>query len=291
MSEEKLRIEHMLQPALLCRDIDRTMDFLHAMLGIFPSERVDIKNTGVNNAVYALDGMTFLELIEPYDPGCAAMRLMDRFGEGWHMLSVDLAPMEPKRVEALLDEAQVRVVRENSNQWVHGAWHLHPGDTLGVLLALFLRADRDDNGRFAGWAWREYVATNTRFVHSIPGVSIAVRDLDAAAAAYTRLGFVFGDRRDDAGDAVLQCDTPRGTWLQLRQPMSDAAPSAAQVGRRPGLFHMAFDTPDLGKAAQAVERVGGQIARETNLNGQRAFWTVPETTLHVPLEFRQWGRD
>jgi len=77
----KLTIEHVVQPALLISSMDQTMDLLQAVFGAYPSERVDIKNTGVNNAVYAFGDMTFLELIEPYDPGCSALRLLERGGE------------------------------------------------------------------------------------------------------------------------------------------------------------------------------------------------------------------
>lgn len=107
----RIPVEHVLQPAILCRDIDATMDLLHALLGAYPSERVDIRNTGVNNAVYAFADQTFLELIEPYDPDASAMRLLDRLGEGWHMIAVDLAPVPVDDVARDLAAAGVRVVR------------------------------------------------------------------------------------------------------------------------------------------------------------------------------------
>jgi len=147
-----LTVEHVLQPALLCRDLDRTMDFLHGLLGIYPSERVDITTAGVHNAVYAFDGQTFLELIAPYDPDCAAMRLLHRYGEGWHMLSVDLVDMPVDAAARAIAATGVRVVRENATPAVKHAWHLHPKDAGGVLLNLALRADHDDNGAWAGRA-------------------------------------------------------------------------------------------------------------------------------------------
>jgi len=288
MANDELQVEHVIQPAILCRDIDRTMDFLHTLLGIFPSERVDIKNTGVNNAVYAFGGMTFLELIEPYDPGCAAMRLLERFGEGWHMLTVDLVPAPPEAIERRLAEANVRVVRHNRTPHVQGIWHLHPRDTGGVLLAMAVRADRDDNRAWAGPAWREYVRTNTRVVQSVAGVSIATDDLDATAARYTRLGFRFDRRWRDAADTVLEAVTPRGTVLQLRSPTGGSAPSAAHArSRGSGLFHLILTTNDLNAAAAATERAGATIERKTQESGQTAFWTAPETTMGIPIEFRQ----
>jgi catechol 2,3-dioxygenase-like lactoylglutathione lyase family enzyme len=287
MAGEGLTVEHILQPAPLCRDIDQTMDLLQTMLGIYPSERIDIKNSGVHNAVYPFDGMTFLELIQPYHPDASAMRLLNRLGEGWHMLSVDLAELPAETVEQCLAEAGVRVVRRNRNEHIKGAWHLHPNDTGGVLLNLVIRADPNDNSRFAGWAWRQYVSTNTRIVRSILGISIATDDLDHAARLYSALGFSFGGRWEDEGDAVLQADCPRGTFLQLRAPSRASAPSATWLARRgPGLFHLALAAPDLPRAAAAVERAGGQIARQTHAGDTTAFWTAPETTIGIPIEFR-----
>jgi methylmalonyl-CoA/ethylmalonyl-CoA epimerase len=284
---QHIKVEHILQPAILCRDIDATMDLLHALLGIYPSERVDIVNTGVNNAVYAFAGQTFLELIEPYDPGCAAMRLLDRHGEGWHMVSVDLVEMLVEEVARDLADAGVRVVRENENRHVRHIWHLHPRDTCGVLLAMALRTDREENGAWAGWAWREYVETNTRVARSILGVSLATDDPEGMVARYTRLGFDFGPAWEDAGDAVRQATTPRDTFLQVRAPAGPDAPSAAWVAARgSGMFHLALATPDLEVATRRCERAGVPVAREARSAGAEALWTAPVPALGVPIEFR-----
>jgi methylmalonyl-CoA/ethylmalonyl-CoA epimerase len=285
---DSLTVEHVLQPALLCREIDRTMDFLHGLLGIYPSERVDIKNTGVNNAVYAFEGQTFLELIEPYDADCPAMRLLNRHGEGWHMLTVDLVDGAPEAAARGLEAAGVRVVRENSTRQVKHIWHLHPRDTHGVLLAVALRADHDDNSAWAGAAWREYAGTNTRVVRSILGVSLASEDPAAMVETYTCLGFRFGPSFEDGGDSVREATTPRGTFLQVRSPTRADAPSAAWLERRgSGLYHLAFATDDLGRVRAACERMGVRVAREPRPDGAAAFWTEPETSMGVPVEFRQ----
>jgi len=283
-----LTVEHVLQPAILCRNLDATLDFLHGWLGIYPSERVDIKNTGVNNAVYAFDNHTFLELIEPYEPGASAYRLLERYGDGWHMVCVDLVETSSEQTAADLAAAGVRSVRENSTRQVKHIWHLHPKDTEGVLLAIAVRADRDDNAAWAGAAWRAYVPTNTRVVRSILGISLAAADPSALVKTYTRLGFRFGEPYDDAGDRVRQATTPRGTFLQVRAPGSPEAPSAAWVARRgSGIFHLALETDDLERARAAGERMGVRVTRETRVDGADALWTAPETTLGVPVEIRQ----
>jgi catechol 2,3-dioxygenase-like lactoylglutathione lyase family enzyme len=261
---------------------------------MYPSERVRIRFAGVNNAVYALSGQTFLELIEPFVPESSAGKLLARTGEGWHMLSVDLAPVEKETVERHLSSSGMRVVHRGSSKGVDAAWHLHPRDTGGVLLLLARRADRDENGAWAGWSWRDFVETNTRVVRSILGVSIVTDDLDAARRRWEPLGFDFGPAWDDDGDTVHQADTARGTFLQLRAPTGVRAPSHAWLGHfGPGLFHIALEAPDLEGARRRLDSVGVRFDREIAPRtpvgagpASSSLWTRPATTCGVPMELR-----
>lgn len=278
-----MKIEHILQPAILCRDIDRTMDFLHALLGAYPSERIEIPYAGVRNAVYAFENMTFLELIEPYDPKASAMRLLERNGEGWHMLSVDVEDESPEKVDERLKALGTRVVHKSATEHVKGEWHLHPRDAGGVLLLLAMRNDFGENGAYAGWHWREYVKTNTRVVRSIAGVSVVCEDADTGRADFEKFGIEFAHSLTDEGDIVLQANLARGTFFQLRTPGHERAPSAEALKRRgPGLFHLCFAVNDLDTALAAVERAGARIGRKT----ETGAWTAPETTMGIPIEFR-----
>jgi catechol 2,3-dioxygenase-like lactoylglutathione lyase family enzyme len=292
-SSRPIRVEHVLQPALLVRGLDATLDRLHALFGIYPSERVRIRFAGVDNAVYALGGQTFLELIEPFVPESSAGKLLARTGEGWHMLSVDLEPVEEETVERHLSSSGMRVVHRGSSKGVEAAWHLHPRDTGGVLLLLARRADRDENGAWAGWSWRDFVETNTRVVRSILGVSIVTDDLDAARRRWETLGFDFGPAWDDDGDTVQQADTARGTFLQLRTPHSMRAPSRGWLEHYgPGLYHLALEAPDLVRVQRRLEGAGVRLDRVTEAPGvaegtlTRSLWTAPATTCGVPMELR-----
>lgn len=270
---------HVIQPALLCRNIDATMDRLHALFGCYPSERVDIKDTGVNNAVYAFGGFTFLELIEPYDPASAAMRLLERSGEGFHMVAVDLMDAEPADVDAALEENEFRVVRRNRTSRIKGAWHLHPRDTHGVLMALDIKVDPDDNSAWAGPAWREYIGTNTRLISRVAGISVAVNDLDAARQRYELLGFTFAAVVRDQGDAMVRAVTPRGTELQLRTPAEETSLARKHLDTRPeGLCHLLLEARDLETVASRLQVLGLDfaVARDgTGLLLARAAFGVP----------------
>jgi hypothetical protein len=280
-----LKISHVIQPAILCRDLDDTMDRLHAMFGIFPSERVDITNTGVNNAVYAMGGFTFLELIEPYDREAAAGRLLDRFGEGFHMFSCLVDAPSIEAVDEQLEAAGIRVVRRNKMGHILGAWHLHPKDTRGVLIALALRSDRD-NSEWAGKAWPEYVETNSRILSKILGVSIACEDLEAVADVYRAMGFDFGSESTDSGDIIREAWTPVGTVLQLRTPTTESSIAARQLSHRgEGLCHLLLEAPDLDLVANAMQSQGAGLAAD-DAGGVR-LWSDPVSTWGIPFEVRR----
>jgi hypothetical protein len=60
-----------------------------------------------------LGGQTLLELIEPRAPESSAGKLVARTGEGWHLLSVDLEPVERDTVERYLSGAGISIVTDD----------------------------------------------------------------------------------------------------------------------------------------------------------------------------------
>ena len=279
-----LRIEHIAQPAVLVDDLDATMDWIAAVLQAYPSERVDIKRSGVNNAVYAFGNRTYLELIEPYDSESSAHRLLQRSGPGWHMLNVDIVDADSSAIEEALNDAGMRVVQRNKTDHVKGAWHLHPRDTDGVLLNCANPTDHEEHGMWAGWAWREYVSTNTRVVHDIRGVSLVTDDLERTTQRYADFGLAFGQVFGDGPDQVVEALCPAGTFFQIRAPRSDESPGANLLtGRGPGIYHLCWGSRDLARTRIALASGGAELLRdETN-----SFWTAAHSTgVKVPMEFR-----
>jgi catechol 2,3-dioxygenase-like lactoylglutathione lyase family enzyme len=120
-------------------------------------------------------------------------------------------------------------------------------------------------------------------------------DLDPARRRWEALGFDFAQEWNDDGDAVLQADTARGTFLQLRAPARAGAPSRAWLDHfGPGLFHLALAAPDLDAARRRLESAGVVIDRdaETAAAGDstrttRSLWTRADTTCGVPMELRE----
>ena len=285
MTSEALRVEQIAQPAVLVDDLDAALGWISKVFKAYPSERVDISGAGVNNAVYAFANRTYLELIEPYNPQSGAYRLLKRFGPGWHMLNIDIVDADSADVEDALARADARVVQRNKTAHVKGAWHIHPKDTDGVLMNLANPTDHDEHGMWAGWAWREFVSTNTRVVRDIGGVSLVTDDLDRTGQRYAKLGFEFGSPFTDGPDKVVEANCPGGSFLQIRAPRSSDSPGAALLDSRgPGLFHLCWHCMDLEQARETLVGADAAVVREA----ENAFWTDAKSTgIRVAMEFRE----
>ncbi len=276
-----VRLHHVLQPAPLVADIDASMDFLHALFGMYPSERVRITNAGVDNAVYALGNETFIELIAPYDPSSAAWRLLDTRGPGWHMCSFDL-DVDADAVGPAMDAAGVRVVQHNRQRTVE-AWHLHPRDAAGVLVLLAIRDSRDDNGLYAGGAYKEYISTNTRVVDRIDGVSWISDDVDKLAERLSAVfGFEFGPPDDDGDSRFRQAVLSRGTFVQARTPLGPDSDAASHLERHgAGFYHLALHVADAGELDARL------LALDLATSDRKhSRWLTPTPALAVPVELR-----
>ncbi len=274
---------HVLQPAPLVADLDRSMDFLHALFGMYPSERVRITTAGVDNAVYALGNETFIELIAPYEPSSAAWRLLQARGPGWHMCSFDLEKGSETSVGGSMEKAGVRVVQHNRHDTVE-AWHLHPRDTGGILVLLAARKSQDDNALYAGGAYREYVSTNSRVVDCVLGVSWIADDVDKLAERLsTVFGFEFGEVNDDGDSIYRVAALPRGTFVQARAPLGPDTDAAAHLSTRgAGLYHMALHVADGAELDRRLTALGLDT-REVPASSR---WLYTTDSLEVPIELR-----
>lgn len=282
-------VDRIVQFSPLVRDLDTTLDAVHTFLGAFPSRRNKLDVTGVDIAIYPFGDETFMELIAPYDPSMAPARLLNRTGEGWFMLNADIVDDQPvEEIDREIRATGVRVARGGVHEdGKSGAWHLHPQDAGGVLLALYVRQDRPDHTDWAGLTWKHFVETNRRVVDSIIGVSLATRDLSTTASLYHSLGFRFADEFEDGGEKVLQASLPGGTFLQLRTPIdTGGALSRWLDARGPGLYHYAFQVADLARATDALARVEGREIRRAEYEGREALWAEAPRVFGMPLEFR-----
>jgi hypothetical protein len=243
------------------------MDYLHAFLGLYPW-RIQAA-AGLRRARYPLAGDTFLELVEVGAP-------VPRGRGGWHGLTLAL---DPERSPGLGSSSGALDGLSHPRDPIP-AHELGVQDTSGVPLAFTWGGPREAATARAG-----FVHANTRIVDRVLGVSIVSKEPEGTAVAYARLGLAFAPIPPDAGDFVLQASCESGAFVQIRTPFDPEAPSAdaLQQGGE-GLFHVALGATDLGRVADAVDRIGARIARSTSPN---SLWTDPESTLGIPIEFRE----
>lgn len=278
-----VRLQHLLQPAPLVRDMDEAMDHCQALFGIYPSERVHITPSGVDNAVYAFEGETFLELICPYDDDDAAGRLLARRGAGWHMVSFDTTPEQAPTVDTDLKAAGVRVVRRNVHPEGIKAWHMHPRDVAGALALVADRSKLGDNSLYAGARYKEFVGTNTRVVRRILGISWISDDAEKLADRLTEVFALDFDAEGEDGDSRWrQAMLPSGTWVQARQPQATGGTADEHLRRcGEGLYHIAFEVADVSELDRRVRA----LDLELTVRG-RALWLQPHDPLRFPIELR-----
>jgi methylmalonyl-CoA/ethylmalonyl-CoA epimerase len=94
-------------------------------------------------------------------------------------------------------------------------------------------------------------------------VAIAVKDLDAAAAAYrNRLGAVVSEKvaQPEHGVWTVFVTLPN-TKIELLAPLSEDSPIAKFLERNPdgGLHHLCYEVGDIGAAREALLASGARI--------------------------------
>jgi catechol 2,3-dioxygenase-like lactoylglutathione lyase family enzyme len=266
-SSSRLKVAHVRGPALRCPSLEQSMDFLHAFLGLYPW-RIEA-GVGGRRARYPLAGDTSLELLER-GPTSNGRRV------GWLGITLVLDP----ELSPGLRAAATGIDGLAHPRDAVPADRLGARDTAGVALSFIWGGPREAANTRAG-----FVRANTRVVDRVLGISIVSEEPEAAAVAYARFGLSFSPLPSDAGDFVLHADCASGSFLQIRTPMDGEAPSADALQKQgAGLFHLALGVHDLGRVTDAVDRVGARIARSAS---PRSVWTDPESTLGIPIEFRE----
>lgn len=108
----------------------------------------------------------------------------------------------------------------------------------------------------------------------IDHVGIAVRDIEAAAAFYRdRLGLSVTHREDVPGQKVRVAflgDGSGGCEVELLEPLGeDGAVGRFLASRGPGMHHLAFRSPDVGAAMEALRRAGTPAMEDRPRPGAR----------------------
>lgn len=120
-------------------------------------------------------------------------------------------------------------------------------------------------------------------------VGIVVADLDAAVAAYERLGFAGGERWEMPQQRILAVTYPSGAgWIELITPTDPEGPIARFLEKRGDtMHHVAYRTHDLEGELARLQSAGVRLIDETprtGTHGWRIAFLHPESCNGVLTE-------
>jgi methylmalonyl-CoA/ethylmalonyl-CoA epimerase len=120
-------------------------------------------------------------------------------------------------------------------------------------------------------------------------VGIVVSDLEAAVAAYERLGFTGGERWDLPQQKIVAITYPTGAgWVELITPTDPDGPIARFLAKRGDtVHHVAYRTPDLDGELARLKAEGVRLIDETpriGTHGWRIAFLHPESCNGVLTE-------
>ena len=112
----------------------------YGALGLGITHTEEVEGQGVRAAILPV-GETWLELVEPTNPGSAVARFLQRQGEGIHHICFEVDDLETTLAE--LKEQGLRLVDDKPRRGVGGARvaFVHPSSTHGVLIELHEKED------------------------------------------------------------------------------------------------------------------------------------------------------
>lgn len=131
---------------IVVADIEAGIEIWRDRLGIALSHRVSVPEDGIEQAFFQLADNTFIELIAPVGEKSAVQEIVDRRGEGVHVVALKVDDLDAS-IAALQAEG-VKLIGVGTPQVF-----IHPGSANGVMIQLW-PADRPHR-------WRERLATES----------------------------------------------------------------------------------------------------------------------------------
>lgn len=125
-------------------------------------------------------------------------------------------------------------------------------------------------------------------------VAIAVVDLDASIAHYTKLGAMFGAMQalPEHGVTVVFVEA-ENTKIELLHPLGEASPIAAFLEKNPngGMHHICFEVPDILAARDRMIAAGirilGDGTPKIGAHGSPVLFMHPKDMSGVLFEFEE----
>jgi methylmalonyl-CoA/ethylmalonyl-CoA epimerase len=130
---EVKRIHHI---AVLVENIDTSLEFWQAVLGIEPSHISDYPQEDARIAFLPL-GEAEIELVQPTKPDTALSRFLEKRGQGMHHLCLEVDDLQRLMVE--LVAKNIQLINEQPKVGEDGKLYafIHPKSSSGVLVELY----------------------------------------------------------------------------------------------------------------------------------------------------------
>jgi catechol 2,3-dioxygenase-like lactoylglutathione lyase family enzyme len=273
-------IRSLRQVALMTRDLDASLKFWTSAFGLEEAYRDDLSAFGLRNVVIPL-GETFLELLEPADPGSAGARFLERRGEGLYMTIFE--GEDADALERALAEHQIAVAFRSRTP-TYTSIHLHPKAMSRVLYSFEFPREPGE-WPAAGSGWRQQV--RTEYVRRIRGVGFITENGDADAGRWHRL-FGVAPERYWVQDNIRIANVPvgnDGAFIEFQQPVDPECPAARYLSRNgAGMYYLALEAADLDKTVERARAHGAQLIREDRSDTGRSVWLHPRSMHGVITE-------
>ena len=239
------RISHI---SIVVRSLEQALLFYRDILGLPVAEEATVADQGVRALLLPMEDGE-IELLQPVDPSGGVARYLERRGEGLHHLC-----LETPDVAAALEHARAAnlpLIEQSLRPGLAGMIaFLHPKASHGVLVELaqpLLPADHPDPP-----------ARGIR-ARGLATVYVVVKDLTAAAAAYTRnFHGDAGELQDHPHFGARQVVVSIGeSRITLLSPADRPSPVGCFLTERgEGLFGVCLQVTDLEAALGHLEATG-----------------------------------
>ncbi len=212
-----------------------------------------------------------LELIESARPGSFVERFVERRGEGFHHLSIDVEEGALAAYTAALEQAGLRIVDRGDYGDGDATAFISPRTSPGILVQFWQVPG------FHGAPPEDYptdpVAARDGVRFRVDHLALAVRSIDATLAWFCRFFPVDVSRpkrRDWDGSHNLLHLRLAGYKLELLEPVGSGGFVARFLARRgEGFHHLAIDVDRLDALAERLEAEGVRLVGRAEVAGDR----------------------